>query len=168
MIRHGDGAITAPPTACPNGSSRPRTARPFWAASKILNEKQGYELNPTAGVPGHAKGARMSIYQPVDLILGLLMIPLGMLCLVQDLRRILTRIFRNRYADWRSLTLGVWFVSSGPEHLSKAFNPRHHESDLTATLQTVALWFIAAILIANLVAWIMRRHRKPEQVRMRI
>lgn len=92
------------------------------------------------------------------------MIPLALLGLVQDLRRVFARTFRNCYADWHSLTLSVWFASSGPSHLSKAFDPRHHESDLTAILQVVALSVLAAVLIANVVAWALRSRRKVEQI----
>jgi len=104
----------------------------------------------------------MHIYQPVDLVLGLLMFPLGLLGLGQDLYRVFTRTFRNRYGDWRSVGLSLWFVFGGPAHVSKALDPRYHASHRTAVLQEVEVFVLSCILISGGVAWIVRRRQKSE------
>ncbi len=105
----------------------------------------------------------MQIHQPVDLVLGLLELPLGIVGIVLDLRRVFTGTFKNRYADWRPLGLSLWFLSGGPAHLSRAFDLRHHESHTTSVLETIELKILTVILIANGLAWIIRRRQMSQE-----
>ncbi len=104
----------------------------------------------------------MHVYQPVDLVLGLLMSLLGLPGVGHDLYRIITKQFRNRYDDWRSLTLSVWFMSDGPAHLSKALDPRHQESHRTGILTTVAVCVFCALVAASSIAWIVCRRQRSQ------
>ena len=101
----------------------------------------------------------MHIYQPVDLVLSLFMFPLGLLGLGRDLYRVFTGAFKNRYEDWRSLTLSLWFLSGGPAHFSKAFDLRHRESHTTSILEAIEISVLVIILASNSIAWIVRRRQ---------
>lgn len=136
---------------------------PNCARSSLRLPPLNFTVRPQ-GTGGRRAGVKtMHIYQPFDLVLGLLMLPVGLLCLGQDIHRIATRTFRNSYADWRSVTLSAWFVSGGPAHISKASDPRHQESHQTTMLQAVALSVLAVVLIANGIAWLVRRRQQAEQ-----
>ena len=87
---------------------------------------------------------------------------LGLLGVGHDLYRIITKQFRNRYGDWRSLTLSVWFMSDGPAHLSKALDPRHQESHRTAILTIAAVCVFCALVAANGTAWIIGRRQRSQ------
>ena len=107
----------------------------------------------------------MHIQQPVDLVLGLAMFPLGLVGIGLDLRRVFARTFKNRYADWRSLSLSLWFLSAGPAHFFRAFDLRHHESHTTSMLEAIEVAIFSVILIVNVVAWIIRRRQGTEASR---
>lgn len=101
----------------------------------------------------------MHVHQPVDLVLGLFMFPLGLVGLGRDLYRVFIGAFKNRYEDWRSLSLSIWFLSGGPAHFSNAFDLRHHESHTTSVLDAVEVSCLSIILLASSAAWVVRRRR---------
>ena len=98
----------------------------------------------------------MHIYQPSYLILGLLMLPMGLLRLSQSLRWIVTRTFRNCGAHWNAVAVGAWFVTRGPACLSQAFDPWQQASTRTEILQFVAFWVLVLALLAESIAWLNR------------
>ena len=102
----------------------------------------------------------MQVYQPFDLVLGVAMVLLGLLGLGRDTYRGLTRTFSGDYADWRALSLSVFFVADGPSHCSKAFDLPHQESHRTAVLIGIALPIMFIVIVANLVAQLAHRKRK--------
>ena len=95
----------------------------------------------------------MHIYQPADFILGMLMLFFGPVGLCLDLSRVAKRKFKNTYGDWRSLGLSVWFTTSGPARLSKAFDLPHQASHLTSLLDNVAITGLACVLLATITAY---------------
>lgn len=104
----------------------------------------------------------MHVYQPVDLVLGLLAFLLGFVGIMLDLRRVFAGTFKNSYSDWRSLGLGIWFLSGGPAHFSRAFDLRHHESHTTLVLEIIETTVVSVILVASVIAWIIRRRHAIE------
>jgi hypothetical protein len=104
----------------------------------------------------------MHIYQPVDLVIGVLLTTVGFIGLGMDLYRISKHTFKNRYGDWRSLGLSLWIATSGPAYLSKAFDIPHHESHLTDILYMIELVVLYTILISFGLAWIIRKRQKTE------
>lgn len=102
------------------------------------------------------------IYRTVDLFLGLLMIITGIPLFGRELLRFRKQPLRTWGDKARYLLMGLWFVTSGPYHVSRAFDAPHQEASLTGELLWVALAGMGAGLTIYFVA---RRFRKslPEQ-----
>ena len=105
----------------------------------------------------------MHIYQPVDLVLGVVMFPLGLWGMGQELSRVYRHSFKNTYGDWRTLGLSVWFLSGGPAYISKAFDQRHQESHLTSILQTIELFCLCFLLVGTLIAFVVRKCQRTQE-----
>lgn len=105
----------------------------------------------------------MYIHQPVDFVLGIFMFPFGLLGLSRDLYLVFRGTFKNRYEDWRSLSISLWFLSDGPALFFKGFDLRHHESQVTSILEGIALAFLCAILAANGIAYIIRQRQNAKK-----
>lgn len=74
----------------------------------------------------------------------------------------------HTWADnWRYPMMGLWFVTSGPAHVSLAFDPPHHETHLTGDLQWVALAGLAIVLTLGFVSWRLRKSQL-EQVTTKV
>ena len=74
---------------------------------------------------------------------------------------VFTRTFRNRYADWRSLSLSLWFLSGGPAHISRSFDADEGSYEITPVtapiLEAIEITGLATILLVNGIAWIVRQ-----------
>ena len=107
------------------------------------------------------------IYQPLSLFMGLMMLLVGVLLLAAQLLRLRRQPFRTWAGDAGFFGRGLWFATSGPYWLSRAFDPAHQESSLTRHLFWVALAGFAIIFVLYLLA---RRLRKsqPEQATMKL
>ena len=100
----------------------------------------------------------MTIHQPIDFFVGLPMLLLGVTGLAIDLWKIAKHRFRDTYGDWRSLGLSVWFITSGPARLSRAFDFTHHNSSRTNVLEGVEAVVLGVIIVVTLAVWIARRY----------
>ena len=107
------------------------------------------------------------IYRPFELFLGLMQVIVGFPLFGRELLRYRKRPLRTWADNWRDPMTGLWFVTSGPAHLSLAFDPPHQESSLTGTLQWVALAGLAIVLTLGFVSWHLRKSQ-PEQTGTKI
>lgn len=107
------------------------------------------------------------IYGLFDLFQGLLMIAASIPLLRGVLLRIRKQPFYGGADNGSYLGIGVWFATSGPFYLSRAFDPPHQESPLTDILFWIAVTGFGIILTLYLVA---RRLRKsqPEETMTKV
>ncbi len=107
------------------------------------------------------------IYQPISLFLGLMLILVGFPMLLNQLLRLRKQSFQIWADSGGFFGRGIWFMTSGPYYLSRAFDPPHQESSLTSNL----FWLAVAGFVTILTLYLLARHlqkSQPEQMTAKV